>query len=153
MTNPNEVRRGSSSWKLSLAACAFLAACGVSPETTPTLDIDSPATDTQVYVGPDGLVPVSFSTNYTLKDPGACGNEDACGHVTLLVDGSGCNQALYSYNKLAVSSPTEVDLTLCQTVAGMHTIKIELRKDDGSIVNDAAGNPVDEEATITAEEK
>jgi hypothetical protein len=149
--SPREVRRGSSIWKLSLAACALLVACGVSPETTPTLDIDSPGDNSAVNVASNGLVAVNFSTNFTLRTPGTCSGEDACGYVTLQVDGSSCNQPSLSYNALATSSPAEVNLTLCQTVAGQHVITIELHNDDGNIVDDLAGNSVTDEATITAQ--
>jgi hypothetical protein len=150
--SPHEIRRGTSIWKLSLAAFAFVVACGVSPKTTPTLDIDSPGKNSSVNVGSAGLVAVTFSTNFTLKSPGTCAGEDACGYVTLLVDSSDCNQEGLAYNTLAVASPTDVNLSLCKTaVAGQHTITIELLKDDGSIVKDLAGNPVTDDVTITAE--
>jgi hypothetical protein len=138
-------------WKLSFAACALLTACGLSPKTTPTLSISSPADGSSVNVAASKMVAVNFNSNFTLKSPGACAGADACGHTYLLVDSSSCNQQSLAYNALAVSSPAAADLGLCANVAGMHTITLELHHDDGSIAKDLIGNPVTSKVIITAQ--
>jgi hypothetical protein len=140
-----------SRWKLSLAACALITACGISPSTTPTLNITSPQDGSSVNVPASSMVAVNFTTNFTLKSPGQCAGASGCGHVHLLVDSSTCNQQGQSYNALAVSSPVNADLGRCPKVAGMHTIAIELHHDDGTIYNDLIGNPETTKVTITAQ--
>jgi hypothetical protein len=134
-----------------LASGVSLAACGVSPTTTPTLTITTPMSNTTVNVSSSKLIAVNFTTNYTLKAPGACEGESACGSVYLLVDSTNCDQPGKLYNALAVSSPAEANLSLCAMAAGMHTITLELHNDSGAIVNDLVGNPVTTSVTVTAQ--
>ena len=135
-------------------AAGMLSACGSSggiPGIVPTLGITSPANNSTVNLSQDKLVPVNFDTNYTLKAPGSCAGLPNCGHIFLLVDSTSCNAPSLPYNNLVVASPSNADLSKCMMATGMHTIRLELRRDDGIPVVNLLGNPLTSEVTITAQ--
>ena len=136
-----------------LAVCGLLIACGGgNPNVTPVIGIDSPAANSTVNVPASKKVAVTFSTNYTLRAVGGCGGMDTCGHAMLLVDSSNCNQPSLPYNALVVSSPAQADLGLCPMAPGTHTISLELRRDDSSVVKDLFGSAVTASVTINAQQ-
>jgi hypothetical protein len=122
-----------------VSVLALAGACSAS--STPgsivgRISISDPTANEMVTLPADNKVPVSFSTNYTLTTPGACGSQAACGSVHLLVDGTACNLSGTTYNTLATSSPSTVDLSLCMMAVGTHTIEAELINDGGTFVDD-----------------
>lgn len=133
-----------------IVAGALGVGCGSITSATASLSITSPTNNSTVNVGTNNEIAVNFNTNYTLRAPGQCDSIQNCGHVWILVDSSTCNQKGQDYNTLAVSSPAEVNLGLCPTVAGTHTITAELLNDLNDPVNDALGNPATSSVTITA---
>jgi hypothetical protein len=101
----------------------------------------------------DPDVPVAFAvTGFTLKDPGMCAGAAGCGHVHVLVDGTGCNDvgSHSPYNAAGAASPINAGLDYCPSIGGMHTIKLELHNDDHSAFKDATGATISDSVTITA---
>ena len=96
-------------------------------------------------------IALGFNTNYTVRAPGTCQGTENCGHVYVLVDNSSCNLSNLPYNNLASSSPSFADLSRCVTATGMHTVTVELRHDDGTIVSNLVGTAVTDKVTITAQ--
>jgi len=135
---------------LSLAA-GFVLGCGTGglPAVIPTLSLDSPSNNSTVNLPVNKQIAINFSTNYTLKAPGSCAGQEHCGHVYVLVDSTACNLPGQPYNALAVASPVQADLSKCATATGSHTVTLELRNDDESIVNNLLSSPVTSAATIT----
>jgi hypothetical protein len=129
-----------------------LAACGGTPASfTGTLSISSPKNNDTV-AATDGKISVAFDTNYVLKPAGGCNGQTGCGSVFLQVDGAACYASGKAYNVDATVSPTDVDLTLCPTVAGTHTISAELRQDDAAqdfVENNVTKDPITSSVTIT----
>lgn len=138
-----------------VAFAGLLTACGGSsgghPGVTPSVAISSPTNNSSVSLSADRKIAINFNTNYTIKAPNTCAGADNCGHIYVLVDNSSCNSPNLPYNVLASSSPVEVDLGRCMTPTGMHTIKLELRHDDGTPVQTLFDNPVTANVTITAQ--
>jgi hypothetical protein len=137
---------------LSLAACGLLTfalGCGGSTigTTLPSVTITSPLTGATVTPDADKSVLVAFTVNnFTLKGPGMCGSvSDACGHVHLLIDGSACTPAGKPYNNGGAASPIKAEFGSCPTVAGSHTITLELHRDDHSTIS----TPVSGAVTVT----
>ena len=146
----NALRHGS----ISLGALlGVLSACGNGglPTVTPSVSVTSPANNSTVNLPANKLVSVNFTTNFTLKAPGTCADQDTCGHVYLLIDNTDCNQPNLPYNSLAISSPAEADFSKCQMTTGMHTILLELHHNDGSSVKTLLGNPVTSQVTVTTQ--
>ena len=118
-----------------------------------TLSIRSPADKAIVSLPADKKISVTFDTNYVLKDPGTCGGQSGCGSVYLLVDGTACNAPGKAWNANATSSPTSVDLALCNTAVGVHTISAELHQDGGTFVeNSVTKDPVTSSVTVTVQQ-
>lgn len=130
-----------------------LVAC--SADSTPStlggrLEITAPSNGTSVAKPADNKLPVTFDTNYVLKNPGTCNGQTSCGSVYLLVDGTNCNATGKSWNTLATSSPMSVDLGLCSMALGAHTISAELRGDDGNFIETSVTRePITSKVTIT----
>jgi hypothetical protein len=134
------------------AAAVLLSACGTLPNSIdPNITLTSPANNSTVSLPANKVIPVNFTTNYILKAPGMCAGLDHCGHVYVLVDSTNCNTPNMPYNTLAVSSPTQADLSKCMMPTGMHTITLELHYDDEVAVKNLIGNPVTDKVTITAQ--
>jgi hypothetical protein len=137
-----------------LGAFVGLVACGSNaalPGVNPSLAIRSPANNSSVNLSSDKKIAIGFDTNYAIRAPGTCATQENCGHVYVLVDNSSCNTANQPYNVIALASPVEADLSRCATPTGMHTIMLELRYDNGSVVNNLVGNPVADKVTITTQ--
>jgi hypothetical protein len=113
-----------------------------SDAAAPTIQITSPADNGSVSIVSSTDVPVVFTvTDFTLDaPPTGCGgvNSDNCGHVHVFVDGMACD---------APSTATATAfLGFCATAAGMHTIKLELHRNDHSAVTGTPSSSI----TITA---
>ena len=122
-----------------VSVLALAGACSAS--STPgsivgRISISDPTANEMITLPADNKIPVSFSTNYTLVPQGTCGSQAACGSVHLLVDGTGCNLSGTTYNTIATSSPSSVDLSLCMMAVGQHTVEAELINDGGTFVDD-----------------
>src|SRR5262249_7820652 len=103
------------------------------PPATPGINISGPTPRTTVLRAPDNLVWVTFDvSNFTLRKPGTCAGDTACGHVHLKVDGAACNDtaAMKPYNAAGWASPISANLALCPTVEGQHQVLLELHHDD-----------------------
>ncbi|MFM7204536.1 MAG: hypothetical protein ACKO6N_27495 [Myxococcota bacterium] len=109
-------------------------------ETPPGIVITAPALNALTVLGSDGMktVPVSFQvTNITLAAPGECGGvEGNCGHVHVKLDGDEGNAPGQEYNNTAVTAdePAKAFFSYLDddgwTSRGIHTISLELHKDD-----------------------
>lgn len=149
----------SSAW---LAGAVLMAACGGSTSgggdagstggaspaiaitTTGSLNLGNSA---------DRAAPIAFTiSNFTLKAPGACAGAAACGHVHVLIDGAACTPVGAPYNNAAVSSPASAKFGLCPTATGAHTVELQLHDDAHHPINDASGNVVKADATVTTVE-
>jgi hypothetical protein len=143
-----------------VALAAAVASCG-SGSGAGTVDggasiaIVAPADGTTVSIATSNNVPVMFTVaGFILAAPGLCGHvDDGCGHVHVLVDDDACNAPGQSFNNAfppdgtSTSPATAIALLAnCPTVAGSHTIRLELHRDDHSAVT---GNP-SASVTITA---
>jgi hypothetical protein len=135
----------------SLLVAMGLLGCGSAPKVIPTLSISSPSNNATVNASATNQVAINFSTNYMLRTPGQCQGLDTCGHIYLLVDSSTCNQQDKGYNAIALTSPVQADLSRCPMVKGSHTITLELRNDDGSLVTDLIGGQITTKITITVQ--
>lgn len=121
-------------------------------DTQPAVAIDWPLQGAAVTLGGDAdkSVPMYYSVqNFTLKAPGTCGTETACGHVHVLVDGSACNDTGAPYNNAGATGPTAAKLGLCADAAGAHEITVELHNDDHSAVM-SDGSSVKADVRVTA---
>ena len=137
------------------AVMGTLAGCGSSgglPGITPVVSITSPTNNSAVNLPTDKQVAVNFTTNYTVKAPGTCAGQENCGHVYVLIDGTGCNASSLPYNTLASSSPTTADFSKCAMAAGQHVVTLELHHDDGTAVLNLLNNPVTSKVTITTQQ-
>jgi hypothetical protein len=77
----------------------------------------------------------------------------SCGHVHLHVDGKDCNDLARGapYNVQGIASPLDADLSLCMHgVAGVHTVTLSLHNTDHSVVENAAGDTIEDTITIAA---
>jgi len=134
---------------------------GVSSSTA-SIKIDSPANGASL--GPTPTDPnypnlsVEFTVkNFALMPPGSdmpvgtCA-AGVCGHVHLLVDGAACNYTPTHepYNAESADSPIFALLGYCQSIAGPHTITVELHNDDHTAVKDANGTVISDKINITA---
>jgi hypothetical protein len=115
---------------------------------TPAIVITSPTNGATVTPSDTtNNVFVNFMlTNFTLADPtvsGACDpKSDNCGHIHVYVDDNACTPNGSPYNDDDdKGSPAQAILSNCPTVAGMHTIRLELHHQDHSpvIVGGASG--------------
>jgi hypothetical protein len=135
-----------------------LALLGCSSDSTPSslggrLSISAPTSNEMIANPSNGLIPVTFDTNYVLKDPGTCNGQSGCGSVYLLIDGTNCNASGEAWNVNATSSPDSVNLGLCATAIGQHTISAELHTDTGAFVeNSITKTPVTAAVTITIQQ-
>lgn len=134
-----------------LVSLGLLCGCGTAPKIVPTLSITSPSDGATVNASASNQIAINFNTNYMLRAVGGCEGLDTCGHVYVLVDSSACNQQGKPYNALAISSPVQADLSRCQMVKGTHTITLELRRDDDSLVTDLIGGQVTTKINITVQ--
>jgi hypothetical protein len=139
---------------------AALAGCGSSGGTGAvdggsSIAIVAPADGAAVSIATSSDVPVTFTVaGFTLAAPGSCGHvDDGCGHVHVLVDDDVCNAPGQNFNNAfppagtATSPATAIAvLARCPTVAGSHTIRLELHRDDHSAVTGGASAVV----TVTA---
>jgi hypothetical protein len=140
--------------QLSVVLFGLLAACGSNaglPSINPSISISSPTNNSSVNLPSNKQIALGFNTNYTVRAPGTCQGTENCGHVYVLVDNSSCNLSNLPYNNLASSSPSFADLSRCVTATGMHTVTVELRHDDGTIVSNLVGTAVTDKVTITAQ--
>ncbi len=140
--------------QLSVVLFGLLAACGSNaalPGINPSISISSPTNNSSVNLPSNKQIALGFNTNYTVRAPGTCQGTENCGHVYVLVDNSSCNLSNLPYNNLASSSPSFADLSRCVTATGMHTVTVELRHDDGTIVSNLVGTAVTDKVTITAQ--
>ena len=131
-----------------------LCGCGSSgglPGIVPSVTITSPTENAAVNLATANKVAINFNTNYTLKAPGTCAGIENCGHVYVLIDNTSCNPVGSPYNTLASSSPTTADFGKCMMASGQHTITVELRHDDGSVVLNLLNNPVTAKVTVTTQ--
>jgi len=109
---------------------------------TPSINISGPEWGATITIAADNLVPVTFAvSNFTLKTPGTCAGDPACGHVHLLIDGTACNDtvAMKPYNNTGWASPINANFGLCAMPEGQHEVRLELHHDDHSPVKDAGG--------------
>jgi hypothetical protein len=137
---------------LSSAACGLLGfalACGGSiiTSTAPTINIVTPQAGAMLTPNADRGVTVAFTVaNFTLKGPGTCGSvTDSCGHVHLLIDGAKCTPPGQPYNNAGAASPITALFGSCPTLAGSHTITLELHRDDHTPIS----TPVSSSITVT----
>ena len=140
--------------QLSVVLSGLLTACGSNaglPSINPSISISSPTNNSSVNLPSNKQIALGFNTNYTVRAPGTCQGTENCGHVYVLVDNSSCNLSNLPYNNLASSSPSFADLSRCVTATGMHTVTVELRHDDGTIVSNLVGTAVTDKVTITAQ--
>jgi hypothetical protein len=141
---------------LGLAAASCGSASGGNPvDGGSSIAITAPADGTTVSIATSADVPVTFAVSgFTLAAPGLCGHvDDGCGHVHVLVDGDACDAPGQNFNNAfptagsSASPATAIaELASCPTVAGVHTIRLELHRDDESAVSTAAAATV----TVTA---
>jgi hypothetical protein len=76
----------------------------------------------------------------------------ACGHVHINVDGKDCNDVAKAapYNVQGIASPLDVELSLCKHgVAAAHIVTASLHNTDHSVVENAAGDTIENSVTIT----
>jgi len=148
---------------LAIASLAFIAvACNNNNNgtTAPTVKITMPSSGATVHYDVNNTdVSVSFTVaNLTLKDPGMCGTTANCGHVEAFLDGMTCNDHSDAahpkpYNAAASASPFNVGLDYCPAfpnVAGSHTLKLELHKDDLTPITGSDGNVISDSVMFTA---
>ena len=138
-----------------LAGLLTATACGGSsgglPGITPSVAISSPANNSSVTLSLDRKAAINYTTNYTIKAPGTCGDVENCGHIYLLIDNTSCNTPTLAYNTLVTASPVDADFSKCTTATGMHTVTLELHHDDGSTVLNLLNNPVTAQVIVTAQ--
>jgi hypothetical protein len=134
-----------------LGFAAAIASCGSSGgagvvDGGSSIAIVAPADGASVSIATSSDVPVTFTVvGFTLAAPGLCGHvDDGCGHVHVLVDGDACNAPGQNFNNAfppagsATSPATAIALlATCPVVAGSHTIRLELHRDDHSAVTGA----------------
>lgn len=111
-------------------------------ETPPGIVVVSPALNALTVMGTNALktVPVTFQvTNITLAAPGECGGvEGNCGHVHVKIDGDEGNAPEAPYNSMATTAdePAMAYFSYLDdngsTSQGIHTISLELHRDDHS---------------------
>lgn len=111
-----------------------------------SIAIVAPAEGATVSVATSSDVPVTFTVvGFTLAAPGSCGHvDDGCGHVHVLVDDDACNAPGQNFNNAfppagsATSPATAIaELARCATVEGTHAIRLELHREDHSVVTGA----------------
>lgn len=121
------------------------------PPSNATVAITSPADGDQVTIDSTLTIPVEVEvTGFTLKEPGACGDEADCGHVELLVDGYECDAPDANYNAASASTSLLAQLSTCATSAGPHHLSVELHRDDGSVVVGPSGKYVSDAISVEA---
>ncbi len=138
----------------------FAFGCGGGSTSGPTVKITSVGSAGAVTFTADSPdVDVVLSTSgIVLKDPGACLGATGCGHVELFVDGTTCNNHEDAadpkpYNHVASSTTAMAGLDYCPgfpAVAGSHTLRAELHKDDLSPIVDSNGKTISDSTTFTA---
>jgi len=134
-----------------LPLLALALACGGSSSpAVPTLAIGSMSATQTVGTDADKSVDVPFTlASFTLKDPGTCGSNTACGHLHVTIDGSACNATGSPYNNAATASPAVAKFAKCATATGSHVVTLLLQNDSHAPVNDAAGSPIKASITLT----
>lgn len=99
-------------------------------------------------------IPIQLKiSNFTVKAPNSANcPAGSCGHVHINVDGNACNASGVPYNTAVTSGTTgTIDLSLCPSVAGVHTVTATLHNNDHSDVSLVDGGPVvGDEILITA---
>jgi len=97
--------------------------------------IVSPTAGEVVVPSSTNHVPVAFHVaNFMLAALGSCAGMPNCGHVHLIIDGTGCNASGSPYNNAGAASPIDANLGACATATGVHTVALELHNDDHTAV-------------------
>src|SRR5262249_23527757 len=105
-------------------------------------------------------------TNFSLKQPGTCAGDRACGHVQVHADGDKCNDTKADgtrlpYNEEAWTLSASADFLYCDGVVlgangvtgvdGEHVISAGLYDDAESPVLDPTGKRIEDAITVTVQ--
>lgn len=76
----------------------------------------------------------------SLRAPGACGSTEQCGHFLVRVDPTSANEEA---SRFRISTRTfEIPLSTLETPLGIHTIELQLCRDNGLPAVSAEGQPI-----------
>jgi hypothetical protein len=121
----------------------------------PEVKITSPKDLASIELAADKKIPIEFTVaNFALMAPmtpvAQC-PKGSCGHVHINVDLMACDAVGVPYNTAGISSPLDIDLSLCPaaSIPGAHTVTISLHNTDHSDVDDSSGHLISDTITIS----
>lgn len=126
--------------------------------TPVTLNISAQLDDATLTLGTDvdQSVAIPYAvTGFTLGNPDpaaadACDpDDDYCGHVHLLIDGNDGNASGLPYNNAGYTNTIDAKFGLLENPEGLHVITMILVHSDHTPMEDADGNPVMDEVSVT----
>lgn len=123
----------------SLAACSSdtSTTAAITPVGPPALALEEPVEGACVPLADGDSLTLRVRiavTNWSLRPPGFCGIYPQCGYAVYFVDG----QKIVESATLA----TDVPMGSLADPTGQHTLRVELRDDNGVLALDADGAPL-----------